>query len=78
MAASIPMLRVLIQRSPASKPSRFIELVRSRTDTAPSALDTKRNAEDSWEETVTKSPDPAHARLRSPDEDEDERYRWAS
>ncbi|KAK4145069.1 uncharacterized protein C8A04DRAFT_10874 [Dichotomopilus funicola] len=78
MAASIPMLRVLIQRSPASKPSRFIELVRSRTDTAPSALDTKRNAEDSWEETVTRSPDPAHARLRSPDEDDDERYRWAS
>ncbi|KAK4149827.1 hypothetical protein C8A00DRAFT_37577 [Chaetomidium leptoderma] len=57
IAASIPMLRVLIQRDPHSKPSDFVELVTKRSNAPPrpgpestSDIEKKPTAESSWSE----------------------------
>jgi hypothetical protein len=84
MAASIPMLRVLIQRNADSRPTRFIELVKSvSTPSGASGLKSKSTVEESWSEypTAAGSGGPSGSesivRLRG-DVDVQRSYTWAA
>lgn len=72
MAASIPMLRVLIQRDSSSRPTRFIELVKSVSTLSGAGL--KSTAKDSWSENPARAPGPV--RLRG--DDVEQSYTWAA
>ena len=87
MAASIPMLRVLVQRAPSSKPSQFVELESPRkTESAivssvpgPDSvyvIDKERTAEDSWPEVV--AVEHAARGRRQSDKGREEDHGWAA
>ena len=78
MAASIPMLRVLIRPNSSSKPpTEFVELVsRRKSGSSLPRTDTKRNwtGEDSWSE----EPALEQARVRGHNDRGKEGYEWAT
>jgi hypothetical protein len=75
MAASIPMLRVLIQRDSGSKPSRFIELVKSVS--SPSGAGLKSTGEESWSENPSAGSG-RHSTVRLRGDDVQQSYTWVA